>query len=274
VDNWLLDLKASSGREAPRELAGETKNKIIYTMSLIFEELRDIGVIEKNPITGFIPYDKAPLKPRSIIPRESLERLYPASHGGMVRIWGSSMWAAMMLIFNDTGSRPGEVRALTWTNIDTQKRFIPIRRGVESGTADKIKGTKTGIAKAGFLSARTIQELDIWRAESRWPGDDDYVFTANGKTPVTNAAIVKAFRRGLASVNIDNKDWTPYWLRHSFGTYALETLDEAEISALMGNSVTVLRQHYLHPDDDTIYRSSAAVQKKLDKAREQERAAL
>jgi hypothetical protein len=82
------------------------------------------------------------------------------------------------------------------------------------------------------------------------------VFTANGKTPITNAAIVKAFRRGLAAVEIDNKDWMPYWIRYTFGTYALETLEEAEISALMGNGVTVLRRHYLHPDDETLYRSS------------------
>jgi integrase len=139
---------------------------------------------------------------------------------------------------------------------------------VESGTADKIKGTKTGAVKAAFLSVRTIQELDIWRSESRWSGDGDYVFTVNGKAPVTNAAIIKAFRRRLAVAGIDNNDWTPYWLRHSFGTYALETLEEAEISALMGTGVTVLRKHYLHPDDETLYRSAAEVQKKLDKTRE------
>jgi integrase len=140
--------------------------------------------------------------------------------------------------------------------------------GIESGTIDKIKETKTGAVKAGFLSIRTIQELDIWRAESRWNGNGDYVFTTNGKAPITNSAIVKAFRRGLTAVGIDNKDWTPYWLRHSFGTYALETLNEAEISALMGNGITVLRRHYLHPDDDTLYRSASDVQKKLDKFRE------
>jgi integrase len=263
IDNWLLELKKPKGGE----LAGETKNKIMYTLSLIFEELRDMEIIEANPIIGIKPYDKAPQKPRGVIDRESLEKLYPASHGELVRVWGSSMWAALMLIFNDTGSRPGELRALTWADIDIQRRFIPIRKGIESGTASTVKGTKTGAAKAGFLSPRTIQELDIWRAESRWPADTDYVFTASGKAPVTNEAIIKAFRRGLAAVKISNADWTPYWLRHSFGTYSLETLSEQEISALMGNGVTVLRRHYLHPDDDTLYRSNADIKEKLDRAR-------
>ena len=71
------------------------------------------------------------------------------------------MWACMMLVFNDTGSRPGEVRALTWGDIDTVRRFIPSRKGIEAGAADTIKGTKTGAVKAGFLAPRTIQELDI-----------------------------------------------------------------------------------------------------------------
>jgi integrase len=264
IDDWLLDLK----KKSRGELAGETKNKILYTLSLIFEELRDMGILETNPISGIKPYDKTPLKPRNTIDRESLAKLYPASHGEMVRIWGSSMWAAVMLIFNDTGSRPGEVRALRWKDIDIHRRFIPIRKGIEAGTVDKVKDTKTGAVKAAFLTKRTTQELDIWRAESRYNTGEDYCFTVNGAAPVTNEAIIKAFRRGLAAAGIDNRDWTPYWLRHSFGTYALESLKEDEISALMGNGVVVLRRHYLHPSDDTLYMANKAAQEKLDRARE------
>jgi integrase len=138
IDDWLLNLKKTSGAE----MSGETKNKIMYTLSLIFEELRDLEIVEANPISGIRPYDKTPLRPRGAIDRESLEKLYPPTHGGMVRVWGSPMWAAMMLVFNDTGSRPGEVRALTWRDIDIKKRFIPIRKGIEAGTAGKVKGTK------------------------------------------------------------------------------------------------------------------------------------
>jgi integrase len=228
IDNWLLDLKKTNGRE----LAGETKNKIMYTLSIIFEELLDTGIVEVNPVIGIRPYDKTPVKPRGTIDRESLDKLYPASRGEMMRVWGSSMWAAMMLVFNDTGSRSGEVRALTWADINIQKKFIPIRKGIESGTVDTVKGTKTGAAKAGFLTLRTVQELDIWRSESRFSADDDFIFTASGKAPVTNESVIKAFHRGLAAAGITGKSWTPY--------------------ALMGNGVTVLRRHYLHPDDTTL----------------------
>ena len=264
VDNWLLSLKKTGGGK----LAGATKNKIMYTLALVFEDLKDQDVVETNPITGIRPYSKAPVKPRGAIDRESLEKLYPASHGALVRVWGSSMWAAMMCVFNDTGSRPGEVRALTWRDIDVQRRFIPIRKGVEAGTTDKIKGTKTGVVKAGFLTARTSQELEIWRAESRHGADDDFVFTLDGNKPVTDAGIIKAFRRGLAEVGIDNADWTPYWLRHSFGTYQLENLNQEELMRLMGHNSAVTSRIYQHPDDETLYRAAAGIQEKLDKARE------
>jgi integrase len=215
--------------------------------------------------------------------RISLAKLFPPTHGEAVRIWGSSMWAAMMMVFIDTGSRPSEVRALTWRDIDIAKRFVPIRKGIEAGTANKIKGTKTDVVKAGFLASRTIQELAIWRAESRWNADDDFVFTVTGDAPITNEALGKAFKRGVvrAKEEYDRKQrpeseeewkpdpkWTPYWLRHSFGTYQMEVLSDEEISALMGNGITVLRQHYQHPDDETLYRKTRGIQEKLDQARE------
>jgi catalase (peroxidase I) len=129
------------------------------------------------------------------------------------------------------------------------------------------------VVKAGFLNWRTVQELDIWRTETRWGADTDFVFTIKGKSPVTNEAITRALRRGLAQLEKENENWksnpkwTPYWLRHSFGTYQMEILEESEISALMGTGAAVLKRHYQHPDDETLYRSSEGIKEKLDKAR-------
>ncbi|MDR2797522.1 MAG: hypothetical protein LBB80_04195 [Treponema sp.] len=108
IDDWLLDLRKKDGTE----LSGSIKNKILYTLSLVFEELMDLKIVTENPVVGIKSYDKSPVSPRGAIDRNSLAKLYPITHGAMVHIWGASMWVAMMLVFNDTGSRPGEVRAL------------------------------------------------------------------------------------------------------------------------------------------------------------------
>ncbi|MDR2597147.1 MAG: site-specific integrase [Treponema sp.] len=242
-------------------------------MNDFIEEMIDLKKISSNPLTGLKKYSKNPENPRGVIDRDSLIKMFPSHHVDMVRIWGSTMWACLMLVFFDTGVRPGEARALTWADIDIRKRFVPIHKGIEAGTVDKIKGTKTGVVKAGFLNRRTVQELDIWRMETKWNSGADFVFTAKGKSPVTNEAVTKAFRRGLDQVEKENREWrsdpkwTPYWLRHSFGTYQMEVLEESEISALMGTGAAVLKRHYQHPDNETLYKSSEGIQKKLDKAR-------
>jgi integrase len=270
-DNWLLDL--TSYKNDDKRLSRATKNKIIYSVNDFIEEMIDLKRIHTNPLTGLEKYSKDPEKPRGAIDRDSLAKMFPDHHGSLVRIWGSPMWACVMLVLYDTGARPGEVRALTWKDIDVRKRFIPFRKGIEAGTADIIKKTKTGAIKAGFLNSRTIQELDIWKNQSKYTDKIDFVFTATGKKPVTDEAICKAFRRGLAQIEREdpnwksNPTWTPYWLRHSFGTYQMEILEEEEIAALMGNGVAVLKHHYQHPDDETLYRSTEGIQKKLEVSR-------
>jgi len=270
-DNWLLDLTSYTGNG--KRLSRATKNKIIYSVNDFIEELLDLKRMAINPLIGLKKYSKDPENPRGVIDRESLAKLFPPHHGDLVKIWGSPMWACLMLLLYDTGARPGEARALTWKDIDTKKRFVPFRKGVEAGTVDTIKGTKTGVVKAGFLNARTVQELDIWKKETRRDADSDFVFIVKGDKPVTNEAVTKAFRRGLAQIEEKNEgweanpEWTPYWLRHSFGTYQMENLSEEEIAACMGNGVAVLQRHYQHPDDETLFKHNEKIQKKLDKAR-------
>jgi integrase len=264
IDDAFLGMDRAHG---DKPLAGATKNKILYSFHILLEDLVDVGVLEKNPLDGIAPYSKAPVEPRDALPRDTMDKLFPAGHGPLVRVWGGSMWAAMMLLFQDTGMRPGEARALRWAEIYDALKFIAIRHGIEAGTAAKVKGTKTGIVKAGYLSARTVQELAIWRDESRFSADADFVFTLEGAAPVTNAGIVAAFRRGLKEVGIDSPHWTPYYLRHSFVTYQAEILSREELRALAGHTNEATNRIYQHLDDLGVYRQNLSAKEKLDKAR-------
>jgi integrase len=173
----------------------------------------------------------------------------------------------MMLVFNDTGSRPGEVRALRWRDIDFSRRFIPVKKAIETGTKDREKETKTGASKAAFLTKRTAQELAVWLAGTAHGGDDDYVFTLDGAVPVTNSETLAAFRRGVRAAGLRRPELTTYWLRHSFGTYMMEVLDDKEIARLMGNSPAILKKVYQHPSDELIYKSALGIQERMDRAR-------
>lgn len=265
IDQWLLHLTKPDGGS----LAGATKNKIMYTMSLVFEELRDLDVVDQNPVKGIRAFSKNSVNPRGIIDKEFMNRLFPNSSNELIKVWNSAMWAAMMSVFKDTGSRPGEVRALKWADIDMDKRFIPFRKAVASGTSDIIKGTKSGTIKAGFLTFATVNSLKEWRCLTSHNIDTDFIFSADGKKPVSAVAVIRAFRRGLENIGAADKPWTPYWLRHSFGTYQMENLNQDEIMRLMGHNSTVITRGYQHPDNDILYRSAERIQQKLNLYREQ-----
>jgi integrase len=266
IDDAILAVGRASGADKP--LSGATRNKIIYSFHLILEDLVDRGMLDRNPLEGIVPYSKAPVAPRDALPRDIMARLFPASHGSLVQVWGGSMWASLMLLFQDTGMRPGEARALRWVELYDALHFIAIRHGIEAGTAATVKGTKTGIVKAGYLSARTVQELAIWRAESKHAGDADFIFTLDGEAPVTNAGIVKAFRRGISGLGLNAPHWTPYYLRHSFVTYQAEILSREELQALAGHTNEATNRIYQHLDDMGVYRQNLSAKEKLDKSRE------
>jgi integrase len=264
IDQWLIYLKTPDGKS----LAGSTKNKIMYTMNVIFEELRDMEVLEKNPITGIRAFNKTPVNPRGIIDKGFMEKLFPCSYDKLLKVWKSEMWVAMMMVFRDTGSRPGEARALTWADIDFEKRFIPFRKSVASGTTDRIKQTKTGTVKAGFLTQQTVRSLEIWKARSSFTEENNFIFSMDGKKPVNAVAVIRAFRKGLKNIDASDKPWTPYWLRHSFGTYQMENLSQAEIMKLMGHKAEAITRVYQHPNNEILYRSAEEIKKKLDRLRE------
>ncbi|MDR0503237.1 MAG: hypothetical protein LBH16_07950 [Treponema sp.] len=126
-DNWLLDIR--SYRNDGKKLSRATKNKIIYSVSDFIEELIDLKKMTMNPLIGLKKYNKDPENPRGVIDRDSLALMFPPHHGDLIRIWGSSMWACLMLVFYDTGVRPGEARALTWADIDIKRKgFLSIRK--------------------------------------------------------------------------------------------------------------------------------------------------
>jgi integrase len=261
IDDALLRLKTPTGRE----LTGATKRKILHTMSVILGDLAEQGIIQANPLLGVKPYSKAPTRPRQALPRPVLVRLFPASHGAAVKVWGRSLWASLFGVMFDTGMRPGEVRALRWAEINRKESAIVIRHAVESATLSTIKTTKTGNVRAGRLSERTLQELEIWRAESQHGDDLDFIFTLDGSAPVTDAAIGQAFKRGLDAVKAgpESNDWTPYCLRHSFVTYSLASLDVREVALLAGHSEQIAKAVYAHPDDEIVLANTRAARKKL-----------
>jgi integrase len=249
--------------------ARATRNKMRYALGLMFTYWISTGALRAaNPVESVEKYNKAPQKPRSALPRDALGKLCPPTHGAAVKLYGSAMYVCFFFCMNDTGARPGELRALRWGQIDYTNRFVAIRTAVEAGKSDKIKTTKTGKVRPAYLSERTIQELKIWREEAEHADDMDFIFLApHRKKPVSQASVGYAFEKVMKALGYEGRDWTPYYIRHSFGTYKMEILDQPDIERLMGHASSITTEGYQHPDDETLRLSGAGIQRTLEESR-------
>lgn len=251
IDDAILAAVRRSGKP----LAPATKYKIVYSFHLVLEDLCERGIIERNPLEGIASYSKAPVSPRVALSREDMALLFPEGHGDLIRVWGSRSWASMMLAFRDTGIRPLEASRMRW------RAFVGETVGDRKLWALVFPGAKGDKIRAPGLSARTAEELQAWREESREPGDDNYIWGAP-----TPAGILKAFRRGAVRACGERADrWITYNLRHSFVTHSLSTLSEEEIALLAGHSVAVDRI-YQHPDERIALDRSREARRKLSES--------
>lgn len=261
IDDEIFALRRSNGRP----LASATKYKIVRAFSVLLEDLVGRGILERNPLAGVRPFSKRPQQPRGAIPRDVLQRLFPLGHGPLLRVWGKTMWSAMALLFRDTGMRPGEARALRWADIYPTEGAVVVRRAVKSN--GELGGTKTGVVRAGDLSAAALAELALWREESRCGGDEDLVFHTDGKA-ISSAGFREAMRAALKRIGCEGTPYTPYWIRHSFVTYALAALDAREVALLAGHSETIAQAVYSHPDDRVVIQQSLKARRKLKRSGE------
>jgi integrase len=273
IDAKILEAERFTAREgldtatSKKPLTKATRSKLLYSIKLMYDSWIVDGLVQYNPTAAIIKYSKEPERPRSPLPDDVCDKLFPPSHFGLIKVWGSSMWASFFAVLMDTGARPGEIRATKWKDYHPEDRYLPIRKAIESGTKDKIKTTKNKKVKPAYLSERTAQELAIWRAESRASGDNDYIWTVKLTTPLSDAAIGQAFARTLEREGFDSTNWTPYYLRHTFATFAMTVLTKDEMEMVFGDTTEVMRKHYIHETDENMRIRSDGAKKKLDEAR-------
>lgn len=261
-------LNAVGIQKATPGLSKGTRAKLLYSIKLMFDRWQYEGLIRENPTAGIVKYAKAPENPRSTLPADACEKLFPPTHAALVKVWGSTLYGVTMLSLFDTGARPGELRAKTWDGYYPEERFMPYRKAIESGTVDTEKDTKGGQISPAYVSIRTAQELEIWRLESRFNTAEDYIFTTDGRVPLSIATIENVFKRALAYLGYDATGWTPYWLRHTFISYAAEALDDSQMLMAVGHTTIGMNKNYRHLTDKIVLKRSVGIRDSLDKIRE------
>jgi len=159
------------------------------------------------------------------------------------------------------GLRPGEVRALAWSDIDFKRRIMHVRHSQSREGEDLIvRGpTKNEFSVrdltfspgvAGILKAhqeRQKRERSAFAAEYKW-NPEDLIFTNPDGSPIRIETYARAFGSVCAKAEPPLTGASPHCLRHSCATQMImEGQLLPDIARLMGHSdLVMLTTLYVH----------------------------
>jgi integrase len=255
-----------ASEKTKRQLAGATKNRILSVLSELYVHLIGEGLMGRNPVRDVVPCSPRPEKPRYALPTDKMVTLFPKEHKKLKEIWRTQQYICAFLILKDTGLRPGELVALKWEDWNSDIKFFPILRAIESGTAGKEKGTKTGGTKPAIITDQTAGEIEILRKKLK-PRQEDYIFANCKGVPYSPHRLCWNFHEAVRRAGISQPDWTPYFLRHTFNTRMLETLPDDTVGHLMGHGTETMRRRYRHADAESLAREAAKIRDAVNLAR-------
>lgn len=252
LQHWIDGL-VDAGRLAPA-----TISNIRLVVTGAFGHAAKLGILPRNPAIGL----ELPARRRSTIATWSgadIQRVYHA-------VASDPFWSALYRTALSTGMRPGELRALTWADVDMGRGLVTVRRSMTRDLDYRpVVGqeTKTGRARGVTLTDDTRAALARWRLEQKrrrlaapqWE-DTDLIFTrADGRfLPQTTWQRYHAELMTRASV----PRITLHGLRHTVATLLLErNVHPKIVSDLLGHSsVQMTLDRYSHVSVD-IQRAAA-----------------
>ena len=246
VEEWLGSLmtvpkKGSGGKPTP--YAPATKSKLRNQMSCLYSHAIRHELWDKaNPIATVRQGSKR-VKIPDILTLAEMQAIISAITDPMHRI--------AVLIAGVTGLRRSEIRGLKWEDVDFDRLWLNLRRGIVRNLQTKLKteGSRRGVPIPDDLA----QELNAWRNKSLYRADGDWVMASpavGGKTPIwldvvlrkyihpiaKSAGITKTigwhtFRRSLASILAskgENVKVVQELLRHSNASITQDLYQQAD----------------------------------------------
>jgi integrase len=143
-----------------------------------------------------------------------------------------------------TGLRPGELRALRWS--DLSKQAIRVEHAI---SGDEVRSTKTGKGRIVPLHPKALKVLAEWRLAAERPNFERFVFTGRLRGVWTDAAwnhwqqdvfTSAASRAGISGL-------VPYDLRHTaISAMIASGMDPARVARIAGHSLQTLLSTYAH----------------------------
>lgn len=246
----------------------ETKNKVRIMLLDMFDKAMIDNYVLKNPCKG-VRLARDEKKDMRVFSREEQMEFFECSKG--------TFYDNLFVVAVSTGLRQGEICALTWDDIDFEKKEISVTKTLLyqklEGDIQKefhLNPPKTRTSKRTVpisrqcemaLKKQYIQRNNIMARKSAKPlaGFENLLFTTKFGTPICDQILIDAIRRIVDEINLCRDEleqfemFSPHCFRHTFATRCFEAgiqpktvqtyLGHATLQMTMDLYTSVLENH-------------------------------
>lgn len=226
--DWLLRLPAEHG------ISNKSSNNILTIFRQILDAAVADGLIDRNPAKVIKPLVKDHRRERGCYSPAQIRALFS-------RPWEPRHIYIMCRLAAMTGMRLGEVQALTRKQIRDGYLDVNASWAKKEGR----KTTKSGYGRVVPLDPETMNLL----REILPPGEDDLLFTQNGREPISGNTVRKYLAQRMDELGIAWKEnnLAFHSFRHFFNTRLVAAgIDGQQIRAVVGHESQDMTEHYLH----------------------------
>ena len=241
----------------------ELKNVILYVLNNCFTKAVQKGDLLNNPMTGVdLPSEDRVLTKTKKIETLNEEDIVKIQNIAQETLGNSEKlkyyYGFHILFLLYTGLRFGEALALTWKDIDFEKKTININKNMmrvinrnddERKNGFKVSSTKTNSSNRIVpLSDGAISALRIIKSNNVLKGEDDRVFMSKNGKVVEHANFVRCLNKIQEKANTSIQKSGIHMLRHTFATILLKNgVDIKIVSELLGHKkVSTTYDIYVH----------------------------
>jgi len=191
IEDWLVSLP----------LANQTRNHILYSLSIILREAKRDGLIDDNPAEAVEPMGKD-FAPTVALTTGELHLLFPVNAGDFRSVWPQFQFGVMFTLMVSSGIRPGEARALEWSAVILDIPAVLVVQAVTG--SDEIGPTKGKWKRGVIIPGRTAELLRHWQRECG--RDTGFVFCGKRGEFWSRKETYNRFREGLVRAGIQQED--------------------------------------------------------------------